>query len=204
MNKLASIYFLQKLNLPTTDPLIIKGRSESQVRSEVNSFYHERKLGWLLRCGELPDEKAGVERELPWDKLKDREDLVNGILRMQKEVGDGYVVFCHPALDLRRGGTMLVEGDKVIVEAAFGNDRELSAMFRGHRNPEQTIIFKPGMMSHTSSGKTVLTSSDLYDIRSIERRLNWYSLGALSDPVTVEFSWLGDGSLYVHDLSIVR
>jgi len=203
MNKLASIYFLQKQDLPTVNPQLILGRTESQVRKMVNSFYNNQRLGWVLRCGELPDERAKVERGLPWTKAKDRDDLVKQILRMQKDISPKYFVFCHPAFDLVRGGVMLVDGNGVIIEAASGNDRELSAMFRGCRNPQQTFQFKPGMLSFSCSGESVLTSNDLCDMRRIERTLSWSDLNAVVNPVAVEFSRLGDGSLYVHDLSII-
>ena len=98
---------------------------------------------------------------------------------------------------------MLVEGDKITIEAARGNDKELSDMFRGHRDPEQTIKFGPSMMSYKSFGKEILTINDLYSMRSIERSLNWKNLGALIDPVVIEFSRLKNEDLYVHDLSIL-
>ncbi|VVB74086.1 Uncharacterised protein [uncultured archaeon] len=203
MNKLASIYFLHKQGLPTVNPQLILKRTESQVREAVNSFYRDRKLGWVLRCGGDPDEQAKVERGLPWAKAKDREDLVQQILKMQKDIGPRYFVFCHPAFDLIRGGVMLIEGKGVIIEAASGNDRELSAMFRGHRNPQQTLQFKPGMLSFSCSGESVLTANDLNDMRMIERTLNWSDINAVVNPVAIEFSRLGDGSLYVHDLSLI-
>jgi len=203
MNKLASIYFLHKQGLPTVNPQLIMERTESHVRKTVDSFYRDRKLGWVLRCGELPDERAKVERGLPWSKSKDREDLVQQILLMQKDIGPRYFVFCHPAFNLIRGGVMLVEGNRVIIEAAAGNDRELSAMFRGHSNPQQTLQFKPGMLSFNCSGKPVLTPNDINDMRTIERNLSWSDLNAVANPVAIEFSRLGDGSLYVHDLSLI-
>jgi hypothetical protein len=202
MNKLASILFLQKMDLPTINPRIIKESSEKGIRKAVDSFYYNNSLGWVMRCGEWPDENAKIERNLPWGKASDKEDLVKRIMEMQKEVSGKYFVFCHEAFDLIRGGVMLIEGNNVIIEAAHGNDRELSAMFRGYRSPEQSIIFNPGMLSYKKSGKEVLTVNDLYEMRSVERRLDWKELNAVSDPVLIEFSRLRDESLYVHDLSI--
>ena len=202
MNKLASILFLQKMDLPTINPRIIKESSEKGIRKAVDSFYYSNNLGWVLRCGEWPDENAKIERNLPWGKASDKEDLVKRIMEMQKETSGKYFVFCHEAFDLIRGGVMLIEGNNVVIEAAHGNDGELSAMFRGYRSPEQSIIFNPGMLSYKKSGKEVLTVNDLYDMRSVERRLDWKELNAVSDPVLIEFSRLRDESLYVHDLSI--
>lgn len=202
MNKLASILFLQKMDLPTINPRIIKENSEKGIRKAVDSFYYKNNLGWVLRCGEWPDENAKIERNLPWGKASDKEDLVKRIMEMQKEVSGKYFVFCHEAFDLIRGGVMLIEGNNVIIEAAHGNDRELSAMFRGYRSPEQSIIFNPGMLSYKASGKDVMTIKDLYEMRSVERRLDWKELNAVTDPVLIEFSRLRDESLYVHDLSI--
>lgn len=204
MNKLASIYFLQQLGLPTVNPRIIRSRTEFGVRREVDSFFTPQMLGWALRCGGLPDERAAVERGLPWTTARDKEELIQKILQFQKAVGPKYSVFCHPAFDLVRGGTMLIEGNKVTIEAAKGDVNELSEMFRGHRNPEQTIEFKPGMLSYACSGRHVLTANDLHDARCIERMLSWTDLRAIVDPVSVEFSRRSNGRLYVHDVSVLR
>ncbi|MBU2523285.1 MAG: hypothetical protein KKE23_03280 [Nanoarchaeota archaeon] len=65
MNKLASIFLLHNLGLPTIDPCIITGNTEKQIRKQVDAFYQDRELGWVLRCGGFPDEKAYMERGLP-------------------------------------------------------------------------------------------------------------------------------------------
>lgn len=204
MNKLASIYFLQQLGLPTINPRLIRSKTEQDMRREVDSFFTPQSLGWVLRCGGLPDERANVERGLPWTTAKDKEELIQKILQFQKAAGPKYSVFCHPAFELVRGGTMLIEGDKVTIEAAAGDADELSAMFRGRRSPEQTLEFKPGMLSHSCSGRPVLTINDLHDARRIERMLSWTDLRAIVDPVSVEFSRRSNGRLYVHDVSVLR
>jgi len=204
MNKLASILFLQGLALPTISPQIISEKDERAIRAEVNSFYFDYKPGWVLRCGEPPSRDARVERGLPWDTAHGKEELIRKIIALQKEIGGRYLVFCHPVKEMVRGGVMLVEGDRVVVESARGGPRELSAFYRGYRAPEQQILFNPGMMHPKRYGSDVLGISDLLELRGIERTLSWTDLNAISDPVSVEFSWLKDGSFYVHDLSVIN
>ena len=57
-------------------------------------------------------------------------------------------------------------------------------------------------MSSQRYGDDVLHVSDLLELREMERSLDWSDLGALSEPVSIEFSWLNNQSFYVHDLSI--
>jgi len=204
VNKLASILFLHSLGLPTNFPNIITGRAVREVRREVDSFYFKREGGWVLRCGRPPDRQEGVERGMPWDLAYSPEELVQKILVFQRDIGRNYLVFCHPQSDMVRGGVMVVEGKGVLVEAATGGPRELSAFYRGHRDPEQRLEFNPGMLSNKRYGEGVLSNADLLDLRSIERTLVWKELGAVVDPVSIEFSRLRDGSLYVHDLSVVN
>lgn len=204
MNKLASITQLHRLGLPTIYPHSIYGNDEKEIRAQVGLFYHYRKDGWVVRCAELPDIKGKMERGLPWAQdLYDKEDLIGKILELQKETMGKYVVFCHTAYNVSRGGTMLIDGDRVVIEAGEGNMKELSKMFRGMKNPDQSIVFKPGMISHESSGSDVLSLEDLFDMRNIERMLNWKDLGAIVDPVIVEFSRRTNNRLYVHDLAVV-
>lgn len=151
-----------------------------------------------------PQKEEKVERGLPWDMVNGKEELIRKIISFQKDVGDKYLVFCHPSAEMVRGGIMLVEGSRVVVESAIGGPRELSAFYRGYRSPEQQIIFKPGMLSQKRYGKDVLNNSDLLDLRKIERILDWSELDAVSTPTCVEFSWLKNGSLYVHDFSAVN
>lgn len=202
MNKLASIFYLQSMGLPTVDPQIVRVYSEDKIRKFVGSFY-DSETGWVLRCGELPDKKAKIEKMLPWDIANDKEELVKKILELQEDIGDEYFVFCHRVMDMVRGGTMLIEGNRVVIEAAEGNPRELSAMFRGYRSPEQLFIFNPGMMSFSDSGKEVLSTQDLSDARKIERKFNWSDIGAVVNSVTVEFSRLTNERLYVHDFRVI-
>ena len=202
MNKLASIFLLHKLGLPTILPQIIDSNEEDKVREIVDSFYFESKPGWVLRCARPPSKYEKVERGLPWDTAIGKEELVRKILNFQKEIGSEHVVFCHPVKKMDRGGVMLDDGGRIVVESATGNPRQLSAFYRGYRSPEQTIIFNPGMMSSQRYGGEVLYVSDLLDLREMQRNLDWADIGALSDPVSIEFSWLKDGSFYVHDLSI--
>jgi len=204
MNKLASIDFLQALGLPTIFPEVIRDTSEKKVRARVKSFYYNHEPGWVLRCAEPPESDRPVERGLPWDMAQGKDELIEKVLAMQREVGSGYLVFCHPAKEMIRGGVMLIEGNRVVVDSATGGPRELSAFYRGYRSPEQTIVFNPGMLSQQRYGREVLHRSDLLDIRTIERTLNWGELDAISDPVCVEFSFLKGGELYVHDLSTVK
>lgn len=203
MNKLASIYFLQSLGLPTISPELIESRDEEQVRKTVNYFYRPNKLGWVIRCGRPPSKEGKVERGLPWDSAQDEEELIIKILKIQKEVGSGYLIFCHPRFELIRGASMLIEGDRVVVESATGNFRELSAFYRGYRSPQQRIVFKPGMFSSQKFGEEVLLPGDLLDLRKIERIFNWQDIGEIHEPIIVELSWLEDGSLYVHDVCTV-
>ncbi len=204
MNKIASIYFLQELGLPTISPNIINFRDEKLIRKKVDSFYFDYNPGWVLRCGEPPDKTRRVERGLPWDTAKGKEDLVEKIIFMQRKISSNYAVFCHPVMEMVRGGIMLIDGDRVVVESATGGPRELSSFYRGYRSPEQQIIFNPGMLSHKRYGKDVLLNKDLLDLRNIERTLNWVELNAVSNPVSIEFSWLKNGNLYVHDLSVIN
>jgi hypothetical protein len=203
MNKLASIYFLQGLGLPTIFPHIITTHDERALRAEVDSFYFDYEPGWVLRCGELPKKDSRTERWLPWDVARGKEELIRKVIELQREIGR-YFVFCHPVQEMVRGGIMLIEGDKVVVEAARGEPRELSAFYRGSRSPEQQILFNPGMMHPKRYGSEVLAPSDLLELRNVERTLDWSDIGAISDPVSVEFSWLKDGRFYVHDLSVVN
>jgi len=99
---------------------------------------------------------------------------------------------------------MLAEGSQIVVEAATGGPRELSDFYRGRRNPEQRVIFGPCMFSNQREGGAVLSNADLLDIRSMHRKFNWAELNAVTDPFEVEFSWLADGGLYVHDLRVVN
>lgn len=204
MNKLASIYFLHSLGLPTIHPNIILKNDERSVRSNIDSFYFPYEPGWVLRCGELPDKEGVVERGLPWDIVHEKEELVDKIMALQKEIGSKYVVFCHPVAEMVRGGIMLIDGDRVVVESAKGGPRELSSFYRGYRAPEQQIIFNPGMLSNKRIGENVLSNADLLDLRNIERKLNWSQINAVSDPVAIEFSRLKNEVLYVHDLSVVN
>jgi len=204
MNKLASIYFLQKLGLPTIDPNLITETKEKKIRAQVDSFYFNYKPGWVLRCGEFPDENAPSERvSLPWAVVNNKEDLVSKIIEFQKDIKGNYLVFAHHVKEMIRGGTMLSEGSRIIVEAGIGDPKELSSMFRGYRSPEQIAIFKPTMISYENHGKNVLTKEDFYDMRNIQRGLNWKEISGVTNPVAVEFSRINDGSLYVHDLKIV-
>ena len=204
MNKLASIYFLQGLGLPTIWPNLITSKKVKGIKEIVNSFYYPHGPGWVLRCGEPPEKEGKVERNLPWDVAHCKEELIIKITSFQEDVGSQYLVFCHPSYEMVRGGIMLVEGSGVTVESAVGNPKELSAFYRGYRSPEQQIIFKPGMLSQKRYGGDVLNNSDLLDLRNIERMLNWSELDAVSVPTCVEFSWLKNGSFYVHDLSAVN
>ena len=202
MNKLASISFLHRLGLPTISPQIISSNKKHEVRKIVDSFYLELTPGWVLRCARPPSRYERVERALPWDTASGKEELIRKILNLQKEIGSGYLVFCHPVKEMVKGGIMLSEGSRVVVESATGDPRQLSAFYRGYRSPEQTIIFNPGMMSSQRYGSDVLTRGDLSELREMERSLNWSDIGAISEPVSIEFSWLKDRSFYVHDLSI--
>jgi hypothetical protein len=195
---------LLSLGLPTNFPNIITGRSEREVRKAVNGFYFEREGGWVLRCGRAPDMHDEVERGMPWDLAYSTEELIQKILAFQRDIGSNYLVFCHPQSDMIKGGIMVVEGKGVVVEAAAGGPRELSAFYRGRRDPEQRIEFRPGMFSDRQYGEGILNNSDLLDLRGIERTLIWSELGAVVDPVCLEFSRLRDNSLYVHDLSLVN
>ncbi len=204
MNKLASIFFLQSIGLPTIFPNIVAGRAEKEVRKVVEDFYFEHKGGWVLRCGRPPDRQERVERGMPWDLAYSREELAEKILAFQKEIGDKYLVFCHPQSDMIRGGVMVVEGKGVVVEAATGGPRELSAFYRGRRDLQQRIQFNPGMLSNSRYGESVLSNADLLDLRGIERTLVWTELDAVVDPVCIEFSWCRDVGFYVHDLRLVN
>lgn len=203
MNKLASIYFLQSLGLPTIDPCIIKSRTEKGIRKEIDSFYHEHESGLCLRCGEWPNEKAKMEGPLPWCEVSDKEGLIEKTLEFQKEIGENYFVFFHKQADMVKGGVMLIEGNRVVIEAGAGGSKELNKMYRGGRSPEQILIFNPGMLSFKESGKKILSGKDLYDMRNIERSLNYKDIGAIGALVSIEFSKLKDDSLYVHDLRVV-
>ena len=206
MNKLASILFLHSIGLPTIFPNIVTERGEKEVRQTVDDFYFEYKGGWVLRCGRPPDRNDRVEKGMPWDIAYSSEELAGKILAFQREVGPNYVVFCHPQPipENSRGGIMLVDGAGVLIEAATGGARELSAFYRGHRDPEQCLEFNPGMLSNRKYGEGVLSNADLLALRNIERTLIWKEFNAVNDPVCVEFSYRRDGSLQVHDLSLVN
>jgi len=202
MNKLASIEFLHELGLPTINPRIIYSTDEKKIRKSVDSFYYDFPPGWALRCAELPDKKGKVERGLPWAMTNGKENLVKKIIEIQKQVKGKYVVFCHEVKEMERGAIMLIEGNRIVVEAGKGNPKELSDMFRGYRSPEQRLIFRPGMLSlDYKDGQEVLSREDLFDARCIERNFDYKKLGAIINPVAVEFSKTKTG-LYVHDVSI--
>ncbi len=203
MNKLASIYYLQSLGLSTIWPEIVTPRDERGVRRAVKSFYHNLSDGWVLRCAEMPDMRAKTEPTLPWDVADSEEALIRKILDMQKEIPARYPVFCHKVMPMVRGGTMLVEGSGVLIEAGRGSPHELSAMFRGSRNPEQVVSFKPGMLSFKKTGEEVLTQDDLYSLRQTERAIPWEEIGAITNPVAIEFSRIKGGEFYVHDIKVV-
>lgn len=98
---------------------------------------------------------------------------------------------------------MLSVGNQIIIEDATVGPRELSAFFRGYRRPEQLLIFNPGMISYKIEGEEILSIGDLYDMRNVERGFNWKNLGAVLKNVSVEFSRLDNGDLYVHDVRVV-
>ncbi|MEM4703415.1 MAG: hypothetical protein QXP53_02965 [Candidatus Pacearchaeota archaeon] len=89
MNKLASIFYLQSLGLPTIWPRIILGNTEGEVRNQVNSFYYKTS-GRVLRCGRMPNMKENIEGMLPWDVANTKEELVKKIMTLQKEIGSSY------------------------------------------------------------------------------------------------------------------
>lgn len=202
MNKLASIFYLLGLGMPTIYPRIITSGNERAVIERVNVFYYHCSEGWVLRCGELPCMGARLEPPLPWDTASTKEELVEKAIKMQKDIGGAYKVFCHEVMPMVRGGTMLVEGSHVLVEAGTGNPQYLSRMFRGKENPEQQVLFNPGMLSFRDSGKEVLGLDDFLQLRMLERAVNWNDLGAVASPVSFEFSRLNDGRFYVHDISV--
>ncbi len=202
MNKLASIEFLQKIGLPTVNPQILWFKDERKVRKDINSFYRPNSVGWVLRCAEPPKYDGKVERNLPWDMAMSEEELVSKVLSFQRKIGSNYVVFCHPVYEMIRGAIILTDGDRVVVESAEGGPRELSAFYRGKRSPQQQVVFKPGMYSNERYGENILSDSELFDFRQTQRTIVWDTLGKLEDPVVIETSWLKNGRLYVHDVSI--
>ncbi|MEM4703416.1 MAG: hypothetical protein QXP53_02970 [Candidatus Pacearchaeota archaeon] len=102
-----------------------------------------------------------------------------------------------------RGGTMLIDGSYILIEAGTGNPCQLSDMFRGKTNQQQWIIFKPGMMAFKSEGNPVLTIDDLVVLRHTEKTIRWEKIKAITTPVTIEFSRLQDNQPYIHDMRIV-
>ncbi|MBD3252771.1 hypothetical protein GF386_03510 [Candidatus Pacearchaeota archaeon] len=202
MNKLASIFYLRKLGLPTIYPRIVMFRNEKEIRKFVDCFYYDCD-GWVLRCGRLPYMGDKMEGQLPWDIAYSRDELTEKIIKLQGKVGNFYYVFCHEVKEMVKGGVMLIEGNKILIEAGFGEPKELSAMFRGKRDPEQRVVLSPGMLSFRDySGEPVLTVSDLCELRNVERIINWEDISALTQPVSVEFSRLARGSFYVHDIGV--
>jgi len=204
MNKLASILYLRKIGLPTIFPRVIISHETEKVLEIVNSFYYDYSNGWVLRCARLPNMDDRTEGLLPWDIAHSKQELITKIFKLQKKIDNKYYVFCHEAKHMIRGGMMLIEGNRVIIEAGFGDRYELSAMFRGKSDPEQRVTFKPGMFSFKKSGKKVLTTDDLYELRIVERRFNWNYLSALTNPAIIEFSRLKKGGFYVHDIKILE
>lgn len=82
MNKLASIFFLHELGLPTVFPRIIFSRDEKGIRREVDNFYYEYTDGWALRCGELPDKDSKAEVQMPWGMAHGKKELVRKIIAL--------------------------------------------------------------------------------------------------------------------------
>jgi hypothetical protein len=179
--------------------------TEKEVITQVKSFYYKTEHGWVLRCGEMPSKQANPEGMLPWRVASSEEDLVKKILKLQKEIGSKHKVFCHEVRKMNYGGTMLVTGQNIIIEAKRGNEYELSAMFRGRTNPEQRLVFEPTMISFKSEGKEVLTSEDIYNLHSTQRKIIWEEIGNITSPVAIEWSWYGKyNKFYVHDMHIAN
>ena len=176
MNKLASIFLLRDLELPTINPMIVTERTPKKVARQITGFYYPREDGWAVRCAELPNIDGRVERNLPWGLAQTKAELADQVLHLQSQVGEGYVVFCHHAYKLARGASMLIEGGRVVVEARAGNLAELSKFYRGYLPHQQRIVFSPGMIYSKRDGQEVLSLTDLLELRRVEKALRWPSI----------------------------
>jgi hypothetical protein len=197
MNKLASIYYLQSLGLPTQDNLFIyqKGKEKSLENTCLKIGG-----GWCIRCAKRPAMHENMEIKLPW-KISPAETIISGIEEIKKEVRGEYEVFIHPQRDMPKGGNLLVTGGEIIIESVKGNYMDVSRLSRGTRNPDEIIRFKPGMLSFKKEGKENLSVQEIAQLRWAERSLDYVIANALIAPVAIEFSFDGP-RMYLHDVIV--
>jgi len=197
MNKLASIYYLQSLGLPTQDNLFIYQKGKEKLLENTCL-----KIGgsWCIRCAEKPDMQANMEIKLPWG-LAPAEAVISKIKEIWNEVRGKYGVFIHPQRDMPKGGNLLVTGGEIIIESVKGNYMDVSRLSRGTRNPDEIIRFRPGMLSFRKEGKENLSTQEIAQLRWAERSLDYVIANALIAPVAIEFSFDGP-RMYLHDVIV--
>ncbi len=198
MNKLASIYFLEKLGLCRTPVHLIIGRAWERDLEGVYSGGQ-----WVVRCGERPNMTRKAEAGLPWTVANNFDELLKEIRFMKREASD-LLVFAHPQREMNKAGNLLIAYPGIIVEGCFGPYMRLNRLSHGREDPDARYRFRPGMLvDYDSSGIDLFNSAEIYDITRAERKLPWKEFGALTRPVSLEFSVDAKGKVDFHDVFVV-
>jgi len=196
MNKIAGIYHLMELGLPTLDITILSSRNPEK---EIARAYRDLPLGWVARCGENPDYNANPERPLPWEVAASFDGLVDKVKELRNQVGNKLLIFVHPQRKMDRAGNLLILGNEIILEGCNGPYTNLARLAAGKDNPEQFITFNPWMIGvKKKEGMDVFSVDDLYQIRCVERMLSTPP----NSSVQFEFSFNGS-RIDVHDITIL-
>jgi hypothetical protein len=201
MNKIASMFYLMRQGIPTSDFHII-GR-ENQERY-VTKFFYKTNLGWVIRCGRQPDIHDKPEMGLPWRVCSSLDDVIGTVKTFYRGLREGYHVFMHPQREMVKSGNLLVLPDSIIIEAVSGWPEGLS---HGTQNPQATYKFRaPSLFTHPSKiegDKCLLSPQELHSIgNEIERRLDYAAISALTSSVVVEFSVNSNGKISAHDIRV--
>lgn len=200
MNKIASINYLMRQGVPTLPISVI---NNSRVEMDVREIYRPNDLGWVVRCGQEPDDRGKIEKGMPWHVAKNSEEVVAVVRDFYSSLPRGHYVFIHPQRDMNRSGNLLVDGENILIEAVSGWPKALS---HGEIMPESTYSFNaPSMFFSEDFGcefGNTLSRQDLFLLGTyIERRLNYETL-SLTDPLVLEFSFDSKDRISAHDIRV--
>jgi len=137
------------------------------VRSsqDLKKFYDiEDYVGWTIRTVEVSN--------APWKNVYAnwvaKSDVPATVDALQKEQEGNAVFVVYPSWKWKKGGTVLIEGDQVIIEAVADAVVELMR----HGRVDARYVFERGNLIRTDGDNGLLNESDLNHMRMAQKNIS--------------------------------